>query len=593
MKMGKRIKCITRHNYRETKCRSSTRHYSALKTFCLYDAFNRLIEIRDSNGKRLQRNFYDYTGNRIKQIRHDGTRVYTFAGYYQITIPRGREALHTKFIYGINGDLATQITKRSSQVRLLSSAYNGGFLFDRGYGGTGLLKYVSLALLSIEAFMLDAANIRYYKIGILFAVVIFMLLGLILGIKHGGMLPTFSRIIAIPIVMIFASVMLLTGCDNTSPPRNDPICEEENGGGNGGNDTGNDDNEEDENLPYFDPRGLPRLGIFYFHPDHLGSTAFITDVGGNIVTRIHYKPYGEVVTPIDRNRDIFGHKFTSQVDDGSVTGLMYYKARFYKPSIGRFITPDTIVPYPDNVHAFNRYMYVAGNPISFVDPTGNSWQSVKAGLKKAALVTLQVGTIVALFTVFAVVAPSLPAGWVIGMAIFTYFMTVNILLGMAYNIYSNDWKGILAFYLDHSIALPITFAGQLFMIYLLESGARLNGDLSKHSNAFIFDNAKLGRGNYGVAVGNIAGMNTKEIERDGEDYFRILREELAHNWQYRIGGIFAAIKLIQEQIFEACGIYDPYKSRGNLERAARSQSLRESDNRPWFLRGDNFDKFFP
>ncbi|MEM7375636.1 MAG: RHS repeat-associated core domain-containing protein, partial [Bacteroidota bacterium] len=54
------------------------------------------------------------------------------------------------------------------------------------------------------------------------------------------------------------------------------------------------------------------------------------------------------------------------------TGLMYYNARYYDPEIGAFISPDTIVPDPANLLAYNRYMYTLGNPLRYTDPTGHS-----------------------------------------------------------------------------------------------------------------------------------------------------------------------------------------------------------------------------
>ena len=61
-------------------------------------------------------------------------------------------------------------------------------------------------------------------------------------------------------------------------------------------------------------------------------------------------------------------KFTGQrLDD---TGLYYNGARYYDPIIGRFISPDTVVPNVMNPQAFNRYSYVYNNPLRYVDPSG-------------------------------------------------------------------------------------------------------------------------------------------------------------------------------------------------------------------------------
>ena len=50
---------------------------------------------------------------------------------------------------------------------------------------------------------------------------------------------------------------------------------------------------------------------------------------------------------------------------------MYYRARYYDPSLGQFISPDTIVPDASNVLDYNRYLYVRGNAINLNDPTGH------------------------------------------------------------------------------------------------------------------------------------------------------------------------------------------------------------------------------
>jgi RHS repeat-associated protein len=52
------------------------------------------------------------------------------------------------------------------------------------------------------------------------------------------------------------------------------------------------------------------------------------------------------------------------------TGLSYFNARYYDSDTGRFISPDPTIPNPTDTQAYNRYMFVQGNPISFVDMDG-------------------------------------------------------------------------------------------------------------------------------------------------------------------------------------------------------------------------------
>jgi RHS repeat-associated protein len=61
--------------------------------------------------------------------------------------------------------------------------------------------------------------------------------------------------------------------------------------------------------------------------------------------------------------------FTGQRLDSS--GLYYYGARYYDPTIGRFISADSIVQTYKNPQALNRYSYVFNNPLKYVDPSGS------------------------------------------------------------------------------------------------------------------------------------------------------------------------------------------------------------------------------
>ena len=108
----------------------------------------------------------------------------------------------------------------------------------------------------------------------------------------------------------------------------------------------------------------------YVHEDHLTSTSLMTDDEGNEISSIDYYPYGDYRNsqpeignfPTDR-------LFTGQRYDD--TGLYYYGARYYDPTIGRFISADTIVQYTANPQSFNRYSYCLNNPLKYVDPSGH------------------------------------------------------------------------------------------------------------------------------------------------------------------------------------------------------------------------------
>jgi RHS repeat-associated protein len=61
-------------------------------------------------------------------------------------------------------------------------------------------------------------------------------------------------------------------------------------------------------------------------------------------------------------------QFTGRENDS--TGLMYYRARYYAPAWGRFISEDPI----GLAGGLNQYAYAGNNPVEFGDPTGLGWR---------------------------------------------------------------------------------------------------------------------------------------------------------------------------------------------------------------------------
>jgi RHS repeat-associated protein len=63
-------------------------------------------------------------------------------------------------------------------------------------------------------------------------------------------------------------------------------------------------------------------------------------------------------------------RYTGQRSPSDV-GRLDYRARFYDPTIGRFIQPDSIIPSYANPQSLNRFSYVLNNPILLNDPSGH------------------------------------------------------------------------------------------------------------------------------------------------------------------------------------------------------------------------------
>ncbi|RME82046.1 MAG: hypothetical protein D6785_08330, partial [Planctomycetota bacterium] len=113
----------------------------------------------------------------------------------------------------------------------------------------------------------------------------------------------------------------------------------------------------------------------FLHQDGLSSVIALSTPSGNIAARYGYDSFGKRIQKwgYDSNNP-FG--FTGRILD-SETGLYYYRARYYDPDTGRFLSPDPLL-FKDGP---NLYAYCQNDPVNFVDPFGTSgiWDSIKNG----------------------------------------------------------------------------------------------------------------------------------------------------------------------------------------------------------------------
>ncbi|VAW30018.1 hypothetical protein MNBD_CHLOROFLEXI01-5241, partial [hydrothermal vent metagenome] len=105
----------------------------------------------------------------------------------------------------------------------------------------------------------------------------------------------------------------------------------------------------------------------YLLTDGLGSVRQITDASGGVLGEMVYSPFGELES-MSGPPAMFG--FTGE-QQGGVNGLVYLRARYYNPALGRFLTQDSLIPDVTNGQALNAYTYVYNDPINLVDPGGN------------------------------------------------------------------------------------------------------------------------------------------------------------------------------------------------------------------------------
>src|SRR6266853_2085947 len=136
--------------------------------------------------------------------------------------------------------------------------------------------------------------------------------------------------------------------------------------------------------------------IFFYHPDHIGSTNYVTDVNGKLYEHLEYFPFGEAWVEENSNQQRTPFLFSAKELDEE-TGLYSFGRRYYDPRTSVWQSVDPIL----NRHlggtrdggvynSFNLalFAYSYQNPIRLVDPDGmapldaTQWAHVKAETRR-------------------------------------------------------------------------------------------------------------------------------------------------------------------------------------------------------------------
>jgi RHS repeat-associated protein len=103
--------------------------------------------------------------------------------------------------------------------------------------------------------------------------------------------------------------------------------------------------------------------IFYYEADGLGSVTSLTDPTGAVAATYTYDSSGFLTNSTGSATNWF--RYTAR-QFGSDTALYYYRARYYDPTVGRFLSEDPI-RFDGGA---NFYRYAANNPVNLSDPYG-------------------------------------------------------------------------------------------------------------------------------------------------------------------------------------------------------------------------------
>jgi RHS repeat-associated protein len=121
----------------------------------------------------------------------------------------------------------------------------------------------------------------------------------------------------------------------------------------------------------------------HLHLDHLGTVRRMTDTQATpqlltAASRDLY-PFGlEATSSTDPERMRFtGHQRDTQGTTTQADDVDYMHARYYNPNVARFLSVDPITDVKRALKApqmWNKYAYVANNPLKFIDPTGKLFE---------------------------------------------------------------------------------------------------------------------------------------------------------------------------------------------------------------------------
>src|SRR5713226_8073626 len=148
-----------------------------------------------------------------------------------------------------------------------------------------------------------------------------------------------------------------------------------------------------QDVPGANPQGSTPFekDLFFYHPDHLGSSNYVTNTNGKIYEHLEYFPFGETWVEENSNTQRTPFLFTGKELDEE-TGLYYYGVRYYDPRTSVWQSADPILgkylPSGNKDHDqhlagmggvytsfnLNPYAYAHMNPVRYSDPDGKETQ---------------------------------------------------------------------------------------------------------------------------------------------------------------------------------------------------------------------------
>jgi|CZKV01.1.fsa_nt_gi RHS repeat-associated protein len=135
---------------------------------------------------------------------------------------------------------------------------------------------------------------------------------------------------------------------------------------------------------------LPGGTVATYHYNIQGSTVALTGSGGNITDSYAFDSFGVLANTNGSSPQPFRYLGRYGIVDDS-TGLLYARARYFSPQLGRFITKDIATSKDNDGQSLNRFVYALNNPVRFRDASGLvategiSWSTLNLSLRNLIL----------------------------------------------------------------------------------------------------------------------------------------------------------------------------------------------------------------
>ncbi|CAI9430308.1 hypothetical protein MSHRCOH1_08910 [Candidatus Ornithobacterium hominis] len=135
----------------------------------------------------------------------------------------------------------------------------------------------------------------------------------------------------------------------------------------------------------FIDNGIIEKNLYFYHPDHLGSSSYITDREGRITQHTEYIAFGEVLFEEHSTSKTMPYLFNGKELD-SETNLTYFGARYLDMKTSLWLNTDPLAEkYPET----SPYTYTLNNPIRLIDPDGKAPADIIIKGKNNSSITIE------------------------------------------------------------------------------------------------------------------------------------------------------------------------------------------------------------